>query len=253
MLEYYNPLTAISIELVLLSGGTTVTGRTPYVQIRERTNNTYFDFSSRTFTNTTVSSTAPLTSAIDGLYRTSWDTSGIFPATTINFLTFEYHDATALTMDDVVFTLAPLSTANVSLAVGGGGGTTIHGIWTAKQKKKLFDDIKKVREDIKSFRIDTLTALRKLLAKKTLQKEDLQVITQLKERDLKMYQELLKILDLQSTTEEKVVFEKLEEYIRSEETAKKEVLKRLDERLGNVEPNKPGDIVLDTEEDEDDE
>ena len=245
MLEYYNTETAVSIELVLLSGGTTVTGRTPYVQIREHTTNNYFDFASRTFTATTVSSTGPLASAIDGLYRTSWDVSGIFPNSLDTYLTFEFHDATALATDDVLFTTKPV-------AGGGGGGTIVQGVWTAKQKQKLFDEIKILKKELKKFRIDALTAMRKLLAKKTLQKEDLQVITQLKERDLKMYQELLKILDLQSTTEEKVVFERLEEYIRSEGSAKQKVLQRLDERLGKVEKINPGDIELINDDDDDD-
>jgi len=222
LLEYYRDTTAISFELLILSGGIVVTGKTPTVLVRDKDTGKYFDFASNTFTSTTTSATGVLTSALDGMYRLTWDISGLFSSNSGTRLAFEYHDGTAASIDDVLIT--DKMRVNV---VGGGGAVNIEGIWTPKQKKELLRRIKKLEETLSSFKKDALVSLRRLLSKKTLQKEDLQFITDIKERDLKMYQELLKLLDLKSSTSEKEVFKKLQEYIKREEQAKVELLEKL--------------------------
>lgn len=223
MLEYYLPKSSVNIELTLLSGGTTVTGRTPTVLIRDKDTSKYFDFSSRTFTSTTVSATALLTSSIDGLYTYSWNTQGLFNNDI--YLTFEYHDSTALATDDIAFVTKPSG-------LGGGGGTvSIKGLWTKEQKEKLIKDVETLKNDISSFREKSIELLRRILSKKTLTREDLQMVSEIKARDLKMYQELLKILNLKSDTNEKEVFKKLQEFIESEELAKAEIIEKLNKML----------------------
>ena len=56
-------------------------------------------------------------------------------------LMFEYHDATALNIDEIVFDTPPAGGGGTTTVVGGGfpvGDTVVQGVWTAKQKKKLF-------------------------------------------------------------------------------------------------------------------
>lgn len=218
------------MELLILSGGITVTGRTPVALIRDKDSGNYFDFASRTFTGTTTSATAVLTSAIEGIYRYTWDISGLFAVNSGTKLTFEFHDATAAALQDVLITLRQTGGGG-----GGGGGIVeIKGLWTPKQKQKLFDAIDLLKEKSST----TIKLLRDLLGRKTLTGEDLQQITRLKERDLNMYQELLKILDLKNDVSEKVVFEKLQLYIQNEEEAKAKVIKKLDEFLKSKEVKK---------------
>lgn len=224
MLEYYLPKSSVSIELTILSGGTTVTGRTPTVLIRKRDINQYFDFSTRKFSSTPVSATAVLTSAIDGLYTYSWDTSNLFQNDT--YLTFEYHDSTAFATDDVLFSTKPSGG-------GVGGSTIVKGVWTAKQKEKLFKDIKTIDKKVEGFREKSIELLRRILGKETLTKENLKEISHIKARDLKMYQELLKILDLKSDTNEGEVFSKLQQYIEKEELAKSDIIEKLNKMLGS--------------------
>lgn len=248
MVEYFNDNTAASLELLILSGGTTVTGKTPVALIRDKDTGNYFDFASRTFTSTTVSATAVLTSSIDGLYLYTWDISGLFSSDSGSHLTFEYHDSTAASITDVLVT--PKARVNV---VGGGGfpggDTVVQGVWTAKQKKKLFDKLDEINKNLLEFRSKSIELIRELLGRKTLKKEDLEVITQIRERDFKMFQELLKILDLKNDVSEAAVFERLQEYIEREERAKAEVIEKLEKFL-----DKKENLVNidDLEEDDDD-
>ena len=228
MIEYFITNTSITIELIVLSGGTTVTGRTPYAEIRNKDTGQYFDFNSRTFTGTTVSSTAPLASAIDGLYQTTWDVSGLFTAPT--FLMFEYHDDTALAIDDVLFTRPPLSTGDVSLS-SAGGSVTIRGIFNETEKKKLFDTLDEIRSDLKDFREQAMMLIRGIFNREPMKREDIEFLKSIKERDEFMWQELLKILKMRNDATVGEIIEKLEEYTEREEEDKKKVLKFLEEKL----------------------
>jgi len=247
LLEYYNDNTAVNLELLVLSGGYTVTGRTPTCLIRDKDTGNYFDFASNTFTGVTTSATAILNSAIDGLYTYSWDISGQFSSESGSHLTFEYHDATSVAIEHVL--VSPKLRLNVA---GGGpiGDIIIKGRWTKEQKDRLFGILDNIKDKIETSREKILILLRRLLTKKTLQKEDLDEITKIKERDLKMYQELLKILDLKNTADEKEVFAKLEEYIKLEEIAKTKVLDKLNTFLSKKDIPQPK--VEDKDDDEDD-
>ena len=229
MTEYFNDTTAITLELLLLSGGTTVTGRIPYVEVRDKHTGNYFDFNSRTFTSVTVSSTAPLASAIDGLYRITWDVSGLF--TTSHYLMAEYHDSTALGVEDIIFRTLPVTTADANVTAAGGGNITITGNFTAKDRDNL-KDVKMRVEDIQ-FKItaDVLPILRGLLAKSAIEKSDIQFLKLLKEKNAVMWGELLKILKLRDDSTTKAVISKLDEYLKKDEKDKKEVLKLLEDKL----------------------
>lgn len=226
MLLYHLPKNNISIELVILSGGLVETGKTPTVTIRNKDTGNYFDFASRTFTSTTVSATAVLNSAIDGLYTFPWDISNLFNNDT--YLTFEYTDLVALdppafTTDDIAITTKPSG--------GGVGPIVIKGQWTAKQKKQILDDVEEIKEVLKELRKDTLLLLRKILSKQVVTKEDINLLSKIKERDKLMWQELLKILKLREDSTTQDVLKKLSEYNEKEEQAKKELLKLLEEKL----------------------
>ena len=240
MLEYYTTTTSITLELVILSGGIIVTGKTPYVEIRDKDTGFYFDFNSRTFTGTTVSSTAPLTSAIDGLYRTTWDVSGLF--TSSHFLMAEYHDATALATDDLLFRLVPLSTGDVSLS-SAGGSITIKGTFTPTDKKRLFDVLDEIRSDLKDFREQAMMLIRGIFNREPIKKEDIEFIQRIKEKDEIMWGELLKILEMKNDATTKEVIEKLEEYTKKEEEDKKKVLEWLKEKLAIDKIEKDPDLV----------
>ncbi len=231
MIEYFIDVSTIPIELTILSGGTTVTGRSPYVEIRNKSNNQYFDFATNSFNAAPTSSTAPMVSAIDGLYRFTWDVSGLFNSAA-NLL-FEYHDATALSVDDVLFRPPVLSTGDVTLSSMGGapGNVIIHGQFSKEDKDKLFEKLDEINSDLEFFRQTALGALEQLLSRRVIKIEDLKFLTTIKERDLAMYQELLKILDLKSTANEKEIFEKLTQYIKREEDAKKGLMEKLNELL----------------------
>jgi len=225
MIEYYLPKSSINIELAILSGGITVTGRTPTVLVRKRDTGNYFDFTSRTFTSVTTSATAVLTSSLDGLYTFSWNIQNIFNSDT--YLTFEYHDATSLAVDDV----------SLITKAGGGGGigsVEIKGVWTAKQKKELMDNVKDIKKDLQEFRERTYLLLRKILSKETLQKEDLNTIKSIKETDNAMWQEFLKIMKLQENATTKDLLNALEEYYKAEHKASREVRERLNKMKENL-------------------
>lgn len=246
MIEYYNTTTSVTLELIVLSGGTTVTGRTPWVEIRDKDTGDYFDFASRTFTSTTVSSTAPLTSAIDGLYRTNWDVSGVF--TSSHFIMVEYHDATALSIDDLLFRPYPLLTGDVSVTAAGGGNIQIKGLLSDFQKKRLFDTLDEIKADVSTFREIAIPILRGLMSRKSIEKKDIEFLNRVKERDSVMYCELLKILKLRDNVSSKEVAKKLGEYLDKEEKDKEALLKLLTEKL-----NKKAAIKeLDEDKDKDD-
>jgi len=211
----------VNIELTILSGGLRVTGKTPTVAIRNKDTGFYFDFASNTFTATTVSATAVLTSAIDGLYTYSWNTQGVFGSDI--YLTYEFHDATAIATDDVSFVTKPSGL--------GGGGVIVKGQWTAKQKKQLLDDINALKGNLSQFRIDAMVMLRKILKKDTLEKSDVAFFDELKERDKLMWSELLKILEMRNGSTTKEVVARLSEYLEKEEADKMKVMEFLDNKL----------------------
>ena len=243
MNEYYNDNTAISLELFVLSGGTTVTGKTPVALIRDKDSGNYFDFASRTFTSTTTSATAVLTSAIDGVYRYSWDISGLFFSNSGTHLTIEYHDATALSLEDILIT----DRMRVDVA-GGGGNTVIKGIWNSTEKKKLFDKLKDIKNDIKDGEKKLMFLLQRILTKKTLRKEDIEFIKDIQERDGDMWQEFLKIMKLQENATSKDLIDALEEYYKAENEASREVKDRLKKLTEDLKPKKNNEW----EEEEDD-
>ena len=193
MIQYHITNTSVPLELTVLSGGTTVTGLSPIVKIRHKDLGQYFDFASRTFTSVCTSATGVLLSAIDGVYRLAWDTSGLFVTST--FLTFEYHQATAVDTDDVYFTRRPLQPSDLPMGGGNVGNVTIKGQWTASEK------------------------------------EDLDFLIQFKEKGDFMWQEFLKIMKMTDDTTTKEVLEKLEQYKSMEEDAKVELLGILNSRL----------------------
>lgn len=240
MLKYHIDQTAVTVELAILSGGYTVTGRTPTCLMRRRYDGFYYDFASKTFTGTTTSATSLLTSAIDGLYKFSWDVSGIFNTST--HMMFEYHDATCLAIEEVWFTRPPLSTSD---ALGGVGGSVVvggkGGIWTTNQRDKIIDDVKKIKDSTINFRREAMLILKDLVNKPSITLEDMKAITDIKERDLDMYQDLLKILELRDTSTEKEIFEKLELYIRKEEQDKKKFMEKLNEIIGDVDDEEDDD------------
>ncbi len=248
MITYYVSATSVLLELLILSGGTTVTGRTPYAEVRDKDTGFYFDFNTRTFTGTTVSSTAPLASAIDGLYRTTWDVSGIFA--TPRFLTVEYHDATALSIDDMHFRRTPVTTADANVTAAGGGPIIIKGNFTAKDRDRLKNTEETVQEIETRLRADVLPLLRGLLNKKTIESKDIVKLTRIKEKDELMWQELLKVLKLREDSTTKDVLKKLAEYNKMEEDAKKEVLALLEEKLKPEKIDAVSKIRLDTEDDD---
>lgn len=244
MNEYYNDNTAISLELFVLSGGTTVTGKTPVALIRDKDSGNYFDFASRTFTSTTTSATAVLTSAIDGVYRYSWDISGLFSSNSGTHLTIEYHDATAVSLEDILVT----DKMRVDVA-GGGGNTIIKGIWNSTEKKKLFDKLKDIKKDIKDGEKKIMFLLQRILTKKTLRKEDIEFIKDIQERDGKMWQEFLKIMKLQENATSKDLIDALEEYYKAENEASKEVKDKLKKLTEDLKPKKTNEWEEEGEDD----
>jgi len=233
VIEYYNDNTAISLELLILSGGTTVTGKTPVALIRDKDSGNYFDFASRTFTSTTTSATAVLTSALDGIYKYTWDTSGLFTSNSGHHLTVEYHDSTGASIEDILVT----SKERMTLYGGGGGGpTTIKGVWSAEQKKRLLKDVAEIKKDIKAFKERVLFLFTRILAKKTLRPEDIQFIQELRERGKQMWQEFLKVMKLREGATAKELLVELEEYYKAEESASKEVKERLTKLREKVKP-----------------
>jgi len=232
MLKYFIDQTSVTLELAILSAGYTVTGRTPTCLIRRRSDDYLFDFSNNTFTTTAaaVSATAVLESAIEGLYNYTWDISGQF--TTSTMLLFEYHDATCLTIEDVWITRPPLSTGDAAPGIPGAAIMGGKGVWTQKEKEKIIDDVKKIKDSTINFRREAMLILKDLLDRPSITIDDLQVVTEIKERDLEMYQDLLRILELRDTSTEKEIFEKLSLYIKKEEKAKAVFIKELDKLIG---------------------
>ena len=228
MLQYYLNSTSISIELAILSGGVTVTGRTPFAKVRRQSDNAYFDFNDRIFGGVLTSATAPLTSAIAGIYRTAWDVSGLFTTTT--HLVFEYFDASAIDMDEVIFTRSPLSTADIPMG-GSVGSVTVKGGWDRDEKDDLFDKLKEINNNLSDFRRKAMILLRDIVDKKFLKKEDLDFLILFKEKGDFMWQEFLKIMKFNNDATTKEVLQKLEEYNSLEESAKKELLVVLNTRL----------------------
>jgi hypothetical protein len=233
LLQYYITNTSVPLELVVLSGGTTVTGLSPVVQIRHKDLGQYFDWASRTFTGTTTSATGVLLSAKDGFYRLAWDVSGLF--TTNTFLTFEYHQATALSIEDILFTRTPLSTGDAGRGMA--GSVVVKGGWSGEEKKDLVDRLKDIQNDLTDFRRKSLILLRDILNKKQLQKEDLDFIYDIRKRDVQMWQEMLKILNLRDSATESEVYDKLQKYMVEEEVAKQRVLEKLNEVLKKPKDN----------------
>lgn len=230
MLKYYIYQTAITIDLTIVSGGISVTGRAPTVEIFDRNLGQHFDFAVRAFNAAPATTGVVLNSAIEGLYRYTWDVSGLFNTNT--FLLFEYHDATSVTTDDVAFVRPPLTTADVTVSVGGAPQViTMKGVFSKEDQKKMFKQLDVIEDDIEHFRQVTIGALKQLLSVQVIKIEDIKFLTDIKERDLNMFQELLKILSLKSTANEKEIFEKLTSYIKGEEKAKKEVMVKLNELL----------------------
>ena len=158
MLKYYINDDNVNIELAITSGGLRVTGKTPTVTIRNKDTGYYFDFKSNTFTSTTTSATAVLSSAVDGLYDYAWDTSGLF--TTNTHLTFEYHDATGFTIDDVLFTRTPIGTSDAGFA---GDEITIKGVWTKEEKDNLFSRLSDMSNNMANFRRNVSIKINKIL------------------------------------------------------------------------------------------
>ena len=229
MIQYHITNTSVPLELTVLSGGTTVTGLSPVVKIRHKDLGQYFDFASRTFTSVCVSATGVLLSAIDGVYRLAWDTSGLFVTST--FLTFEYHQATAVDMDDVYFTRRPLEPNDLPMGGGNIGNVTIKGQWTANEKEDLFDKVKEINNNLSDFRRRAMILLKDIVDKKFLKKEDLDFLIQFKEKGDFMWQEFLKIMKMNDDSTTKEVLEKLEQYKSMEEDAKVELLGILNTRL----------------------
>ena len=230
MVEYHIGTTSVSLELQILSGGSTVTGQSPWAEIRDKSTNLYYDFASRTFTGTTVSSTAPLTSAIDGLYRATWDISGLF--TTNTFLTVEYHNATALSIDDVSIFRPPITTADVTLSYAGAGEVVVKGGGLdADTKRKLFKELKTIKDDIELARQQIYGGILELLKREVIKIEDIDNIANLIEGKEDMWQELKKpiiqMLNLSNSASIQDVIEKLKEYQEMEDGARKEVLEHM--------------------------
>ena len=159
MLEYYLNDNNVNVELVITSGGLRVTGQTPTVAIRNKDTGYYFDFASNTFTATTTSATAVLSSAIDGLYTYAWDTSGVF--TTNTHLTFEYHNGTGFDSDDVLFTRQPIGTADA----GGGSqmDVLVKGLWSPDDKQTLFNKLNDMSNNLANFRRNVSIKINKIL------------------------------------------------------------------------------------------
>lgn len=247
MLEYYNDNTAIALELLILSGGYTVTGRTPTVLIRDKDTGNYFDFASRTFTNVATSATALLASQFaDGLYSYNWDISGLFSSASGSHLIFEYHDATSAAIEHAL--VSPKLRLNVA---GGGpiGDVIIKGRWTKEQKDKLFKALEDIKKRIDSVGSRTLILLRRLLGKKTLQKEDIQFIADIRRTDLTMWKEVLEIFKLNDTATDKELVATIKEFLANEEGAKKELIELLDKRI----KKEPTQVVDDEDDNGDDE
>ena len=186
-----------------------------------------------------------LTSALDGIYRYSWDISGLFSSNSGTHLTIEYHDATAVALSDILVT----SKTRVDVAGGGGGNVHINGIWTPKQKKKLLDDIKELKKDIKDSKESILFLLQRILAKETLRKEDLDFIRSIQKENGDMWQEFLKVMKLQENSTSKELIEKLEEYYKTENEALEEVKERLKNLTEKLTPKKTTDWDSDNEDD----
>jgi len=166
-------------------------------------------------------------SAKDGFYRLAWDVSALF--TTNTFLTFEYHQATALSVEDVLFTRTPLSTGDAGRGMA--ASVVVKGGWTGDEKKDLLERLKDIQNDLSDFRRKSLILLRDILNKKQLQKEDLDFIYDIRKRDVQMWCEMLKILNLKDSATESEVYDKLQKYMVEEEVAKQRVLERLDKVL----------------------
>ncbi len=245
MITYYVSATSALLELLVLSGGTTVTGRSPYVEIRDKDTGFLFDFASNTFTGTTVSSTALMTSAIDGKYTFNWDVSGLFP--TPRFFTAEYHDATALSLDDIHFRRTPVTTVDANVTAAGGGSIVIKGNFTKQDRDRLKETLENTREIETRIRSDVLPILRGLLNKKTIESKDIVYIKKLKEMNYRMWQELLKEFKLREDATAKEVLDKLAEYNKRDEAAKEEFLALLNDKLKPVKAKK----TIDGKEDDD--
>ncbi len=247
MLEYYINETAISIELVITSGGISVTGRTPTVEIREIDSSFYWDFDPDApitgFVANPITTSLNLVSATDGIYRSTWNTFGVF--TTNTYLTFEYHDGTAVTIDNVFFRTVPMVTSDINLTVGGGGAghnIIMQGVFNKTEKEKLFNWTDKIERDIETIRNNVSIIKGKLEdivlkigEKRPLTKEDIEILKTIWKKDTVMWQEFLKtlkpIMKLHDTASQKELVEALEEYYKNEVGAKNEVVELLKKLL----------------------
>jgi len=238
--------------MTVLSGGTTVTGRSPTVEILDNNLGWHFDFAVRAFNAAPATTGLALASAIDGLYREDWDVSGLFVTNT--FLTFEYHDATALALDDVAFVRPPITTGDINISVGGGftEQITLKGNISDDEKRKLFKQLDTIENDIEFFRQTAIGALKQLIDRRVIKLEDIQFLTKIKERDLKMFEELLKLLELQSNATEKELFSKLTQIIERKNEKKQKFIEALQDILIKLREEEKLEKSI-PEEDEDDE
>src|SRR3990167_1799536 len=153
MADYQYNLTPDNVTLALwiTADSYPTTGRTPTVSIKNlETSGSYLDFNDNTFKIVGWTTRYQnLTSAIDGLYNFTWIPTGLITSNT-TFEAIYYNTAGATTTAQVAsdtlrfFNLSP----SVSVAGGGGGSTVVQGVWTKKEKEKLFDTLSGIESNI---------------------------------------------------------------------------------------------------------
>jgi hypothetical protein len=138
----------IPLNLWITTNDYPTTGKTPTVTIRNPEQSGYYlDFSDNKFKNAGwVTQYQNLSSAIDGLYNYNWNTNGVFTSnTTIEAIYFNT-GGTTTTAQVAVDTIRAY---NYSIFTGGGGGnTTIKGVWTKAEKEKLFNKLDSILEAV---------------------------------------------------------------------------------------------------------
>jgi hypothetical protein len=156
MADYGYSLTPeeVVLSLWIKNDSYPLTGRTPTVALRQLENTgTYLDFSNNTWkTVGWVTRYQTLTSAVDGLYNYEWlPTGAITTARTIEAIYFNT-GGTTTTAQVATDTLRFYNINPIVSVAGGGGGkgssTVIQGVWTKKEKDKLFDTLQDIENNL---------------------------------------------------------------------------------------------------------
>ena len=148
MADYSYPVNPayIPLNLWLTINDYPSTGKTPTVSIRELEHSGYYlDFADNYFKNAGWTTRYQnLTSAIDGLYTYSWNPNGAFTSNT-TVESIYYNTGGTTTTAQVAVDTIRIYQYNFH-AVGGGGNVNVQGVWSKKEKEKLFDRIDSLQE-----------------------------------------------------------------------------------------------------------